>query len=149
MTPRTSDQQKTRQTNLRIALAVIFLISFGIRLLVPGVMLFIHGIVLIVISFVHWIVHLRAIKRVPFTAARYHTMIWCSHILFFLGFAFQIDGPDAAYGRVPILFWILLSSADGVVPIFNIVSTGSFILLSVSWLLLESVPLPRKRSASS
>jgi hypothetical protein len=39
---------------------------------------------------------------------------------------------------------MLLSPTDDAVQIFNTVSIGSFILLSLSWLLLESVPMPRK-----
>jgi len=134
-------------SRLWFALAGTLILSIGLRLMAPGLRLFLFGIVLVLVALVHLIVHVRAIKRVPFTAARYRFMIWCSHILFFLGFAFQIDGPDAVYVRAPILFWILLSAADAVVPIFNVISMGSFILLSVSWLFLESVPMPRKRSS--
>jgi hypothetical protein len=136
---------KPMQNRLWIALAATLFVSIVLRLMAPGVILFLLWIVLALIALVHLIVHMRAIRRVPFTAARYRFMIWCSHILFFLGFAFQVDGLDASYGRVPILFWILLSPTDSAMQIFNSVSIGSFILLSLAWLLLESVPMPRKR----
>jgi len=139
------DQVKPMQNRLWIVLAVTIFLSISLRLMAPGLMLFLFGIVLVLIALVHLIVHVRAIKRVPFTAARYRFMIWCSHLLFFVGFAFQVDG-DASYGRAPILFWVLLSSSDTVWPVFRSISTVTLILLSISWMLLESVPLPRKSS---
>jgi hypothetical protein len=144
MTREYSDRTRSIQKRLRLVLAGTLFISFALRLLAPGLMLFLFWILLALIALVHVIVHIRAMKRVPFTAARYRFMIWCSHILFFLGFVFQVDGLDASYGRAPILFWMLLSPTDDAVQIFNTVSIGSFILLSLSWLLLESVPMPRK-----
>ncbi len=144
MSLQVNEQHKTVLPRLRLALAATFLFSFTVRLMAPGVILFLFGWVLLLIALVHLIVHMRAMKRVPFTAARYRFMIWCSHLLFFLGFAFQLDGPDASYVRAPILFWLLLTPTDAIVPIFNIISVGSFILLSVSWLFLESVPMPKK-----
>jgi hypothetical protein len=144
MTPNDTGPDKTTYTRLRIVLAATLLLSLALRFMVPGAVLFLFWFVLLLIAAVHLIVHLRAMKRVPFTAARYRFAIWCSHILFFLGFAFQVDGMDASYGRAPILFWLLLSSTDSVVPIFKTISLGSFILLPATWLLLESVPLPKK-----
>jgi hypothetical protein len=136
------------QNRLWIALAVTLALSIVLRLMAPGWTLFLFGIVLILIALVHLIIHMRAMKRVPIAARRYVYLIAFSHLFFFLGFVFQVDG-DGSYGRVPILFWLLLSTSESVWPIFRSISTGSFILLTITWLLLESVRMPKKESSSS
>jgi hypothetical protein len=134
------------QNRLWIALAVTLALSIALRLMAPGWLLFLFGIVLILIAVVHLIVHMRAIKRVPFAKPRYIYLVVFSHLLFFLGFVLQIDG-DALYGRAPIVCWLLLSSSDSVWPVFRSISTGALVLLSISWIFLESAPMPRKTSS--
>ncbi len=143
MAQHTPDRTKSIQKRLWVALAATILLSISLRLMAPGWILFLFGIVLILISVVHLIVHMRAIKRIPFARPRYIYLTAFSHLLFFLGFVFQVDG-DVSYGRVPIVFWVLLSSSDSVWPVFRSISTIALILLSISWILLESTPMPRK-----
>ena len=134
--------------DLWLALVITLLLSFAVRLTVVGYLLYLFWIVPILISVVHVIVHIYAIKRVPFTAPGYRFMIWGSHFLFFMSFALQIDGTGSAYLpniHVPIMFWVSIP-ANAVVTIF-LIGILSFVMLMLSWLLLAIEPMPDKSPA--
>src|SRR5687767_11742491 len=123
MTQENLQRTKTIKKRLWLALGATLVLSISLRLMATGWILFLFGTVLVLIALIHLIVHMRAIKRIPFAKPRYTHLIAMSHLLFFLGFVFQIDG-DALYGRAPILFWLLLSASDIVWPVFKFISTG-------------------------
>jgi hypothetical protein len=160
---RTSFSSVERSANIPLIQPILFLVmaitvclGILVRASAAGWFMLFFFIPDVILTILHFVVQIRAIRRISEMKPSYVPLILLSNLFFFLGFALQVDFGDAPGTYVAILaffsfnfnkHWALEQiPGDNLFEKFLLTSIGFLIALIVSWSLLNGKLLLKKEN---
>jgi len=104
-----SDSSSRKSTLLQLTLYLVMIatiiLSVWIRMIGAGWLLFLFFIPLVIVSVIHFVTHINAIRKIPVMKPHYIFLILSSNLFFFLGYTLQVDTGDTSGGLALALFF--------------------------------------------
>ncbi len=132
------------QLSLFLILVITLVLSIWVRLMGAGWYLIFFGIPLLILAVLHLLFQVSAIRKISKMKPAYAAVILASDLLFFLGFALQVDFGDApgAYLAIAAFYGYYFGSGakpipDGLSSSFMVISIICLVAVIASWVILH------------